>query len=220
METRRTALLVIDIQYQAMSNDIFGVEGIEKIVKNTNSLIKACRQNNIPVIYTRHVYRSSGIDKARYEPSVNGIPQAYREGTREIEIIDEIKPGPDDIVIDKQRWSAFYCTELDIILRSLKVDRLLICGVVTDGCVMTTVYDAYFRDYGIDLVKDACGASNQTVHKAAVLNMANWVYDLRVFDTGQAVNYLNGKDYKAWVSQSPNTMAFTANNLEKLYEEL
>src|SRR5699024_5400750 len=83
----------------------------------------------------------------------DGTPFYYSTSKENHEILDEITPKEDDIIIDKYRWSAFFETSLDGFLKSLNVKNLIIGGVVTDGCVMTTVFDAYFRDYHVHLIK-------------------------------------------------------------------
>lgn len=214
------ALLVIDLQNQTLPNRLFGIPTAFEVIENSRQVIEASREEGVPIIYTRHVYRANGIDKALGEPSEYGVPLAYREGTPEVEIPDRIKPEPGDIVIDKRRWSAFFGTDLEIVLHRMGIEELVVCGVVTDGCVMTTVYDAFFRDYRVSLVKDACGASNPAVHMAAILNMANWVYGLKVFTTEEMVKNIHGHQCSCWESPGPNTRVFEASNLGDLYQTL
>src|SRR5690606_33841751 len=117
---------------------------------------------------------------------VEGRPVYYRSGPDSAEVVRELAPRPGDIVTDKHRWSGFYGTPLDLVLRDLGADHLIVTGFVTDGCVLTTVFDAYARNYRVCLVKDATAATNAGSHKAAVLMMANWVYDIEVLDAAEA----------------------------------
>ena len=68
-------------------------------------------------------------------------------GTRDWEIADELKPTGDDIILDKQRYSAFYNTNLEVLLRGLGVTMVVVTGVTTNICVELTVRDAFFRDF-------------------------------------------------------------------------
>ncbi|WP_256661464.1 isochorismatase family cysteine hydrolase, partial [Pseudomonas sp. F01002] len=65
-------------------------------------------------------------------------------------------PQPDELIIDKGRYSAFHRTDLDARLKVLGVDTLIVCGVLTDVCVLSTVFDAFALGYHIRLVSDAC----------------------------------------------------------------
>src|SRR5699024_5117737 len=141
MNIKETALLLIDLQKE--SN--FGLQHMDEVMKKTEDVIAACRELNIPIIYTRQINRNDGIGLSKGEQlNADGTPFYYNETKGNHEIMEEIAPEAGDIVIDKHRWSAFYETNLDLVLRSLGVKHLIVGGVVTDGCVMTTVYDAYF----------------------------------------------------------------------------
>jgi nicotinamidase-related amidase len=137
-----------------------------------------------------------------------------------MDIIDEIKPLPNEIVIDKHRWSGFYETSLDLILRSLNIKHLIMGGFVTDGCLMTSVFDAYARDYQVNLVKDISGATNEGSHKASILMMANWVYDIKIYDSAELVKQLNGEPYRVWESAAPDQMQFTPENMREVFSKL
>src|SRR5690625_2616212 len=177
MKVHDTALVLIDLQKE--SN--FGLENLEEVIKNTQTTIDACRKLDIPIIYTRQINRHDHVGLSKGEPiTEDGSPFYYSTSKENHEIIDDITPEETDIVIDKYRWSAFYETSLDLILRSMNVKNLIIGGVVTDGCVMTTVYDAYFRDYKVHLVKDMITTSNEGAHMSSIMIMANWIYNLEV----------------------------------------
>ncbi|MBB5172633.1 cysteine hydrolase family protein [Texcoconibacillus texcoconensis] len=217
MELTKTACVLIDIQKE--SN--FGIEGTEEAVKNTKHLIEECRQKGIPVIYTRHINRADGIGLSKDEPlKEDGTPVYYSSNTENIEVFDEIAPKDGEIVIDKYRWSAFYETSLDLLLRNMGVEHIIIGGFVTDGCLMTSVFDAYFRDYQVNLVHDISGASNEGAHMSAMLTMANWVYNLRIYSTEQLVNKLNNKDYKVWKSPRPDSLQFTPETMREKFDQI
>ncbi|WP_280571189.1 isochorismatase family cysteine hydrolase [Chromohalobacter sp. 296-RDG] len=217
MKTSETALVVIDLQKESG----FGLLGLDGVVRNTQRMIGACRAAGIPVIYTRQINRHDGVGLSLDEPRhASGEPQFYADNRDSIEIIEAVQPQDTDIVIDKYRWSAFFETSLDLMLKSLGVKRLIIGGVVTDGCLMTSVFDAYFRDYRIHLVHDMCTASNEGAHMAAMTLMANWVYSLEVLDTDNMIQCLEGHQYAAWHSDKVDALPFTPDTLRETFATL
>ena len=217
MQKSQTALVLIDLQKE--SN--FGLFNLDSVVENTKQLIKACRSANIPIIYTRQINRTDGIGLSVGEPlKEDGTPYFYNDGTDQIEILDGIKPEKGDIIIDKFRWSGFFETNLDLTLRSLGVKDLLIGGLVSDGCLMTSVFDAYFRDYNIHLIHDISSATNEGAHQSSFLTMANWVYNLKVYDTGNMITKIQGGSFDCWESNQADSLQFTAENMKEQFEKI
>jgi len=89
-------------------------------------------------------------------------------GTKGAEVIDELKPAESDFIIRKRRYSAFYETDLDLLLRELKVDTLVVVGLVTDICVQHTVADAFFRGYRIIIPKDCVEALTEEAQERGI----------------------------------------------------
>jgi len=123
-------------------------------------------------------------------------------------------------VVDKHRWSAFYDTSLDLYLRNLGIEHVIIGGLVSDGCLMTSVFDAYFRDYQVNLVKDICATTNTGAHMSSMLIMSNWVYNLKVYDTQELIKKLNGEEHRVWEATEPDSLQFTPDNLKETFEKL
>ena len=217
MKKHNTALVLIDLQKE--SN--FGLEGMDSVTSKTNDVIQACRKLDIPIIYTRQLNRSDQINLSKGEPIMeDGTPFYYSTSKENHEILDEITPKEDDIIIDKYRWSAFFETSLDGFLKSLNVKNLIIGGVVTDGCVMTTVFDAYFRDYHVHLIKDMCTTSNEGAHMASLMIMANWIYNLEVYHADQLINRLENREYTHWKCETADSLQFNPENMREIYESL
>jgi nicotinamidase-related amidase len=213
----RTALLLIDMQSESQ----YGIEGVEEAVAAADRVVTACRSAGIPVVYTRHVNRADGIGVSGDEVfDADGRPVYYQAGTEAIGILDAIKPEPHDVVVDKHRWSGFHGTPLDLMLRSLGVSELVVGGFTTDCCVLTSVYDAYARDYRITLVADMCAATNEGSHQAAVLMMANWVYGIEVVASDELVKKVSGAPYRSWRATTPDQRQFRAETLRDTYESL
>jgi len=215
MDQSKTALLLVDLQKEEGTSEI---AGMSNILDKASSLAKMCRKKGIPVIYTRHINRGDGIALANKEPvNEQGQPLYYHSKTETIEIADEVKPEQQDIIIDKYRYSGFFESNLELMLKSLDVNHLIIGGVLTDVCVLSTALDAYYRDYQINIVKDICGTTTEGAHQAAMLMMANWIYDLQVYDTKEIGYKLTGEKYHVWESTEPDQLQFSADNIREQY---
>ncbi len=217
MKRENTALLLIDLQNESQ----YGIQGLDSVIENARHLIDQCRKNDIPVIYTRQINRRDGLGLPYMDPvDEKGHPKFYRSDTEAVEIIDAVAPKNNDLVIDKYRWSGFYETSLDLMLKSLNVEDLIIGGLVTDGCLMTSVFDGFFKDYRIHLVKDLCSTTNEGAHMASILIMANWVYGIEIYNSVHMVQRLKGEKYHSWKSQAPDTLHFTPENMRAVFKKL
>jgi len=222
---RKSALLLIDLQQEdgsghASMTHIAGI-GMNKLVEHAQLLIEQARAQDIPIIYTRHINRADGRGLVNREPvDATGSPLYYREGTAAVEIAEKIRPRPSDIVIDKRRQNAFYESELDMVLRGLGVSHLIVCGVTTDCCVFCTVQGAFDRGYAMTLIHDACGATSVGGHMAAVMIMANWVYDLEIASTEGWLAKQRGADSSTWKSKTFDEFAFTPENMSRKYSTI
>ncbi len=170
-----TALLVID-----MTNDFVDPDGKMwmpqnyRIIPKLKKLIATCREMGIPVIYTEHVHHESGLDKGIFwdVPANRGIKDgALREGSAGSKVYDEISPAPGEKVVRKHRYSAFYNTDLEIVLRTLNTTHLIISGCATNYCCGATTRDAFFRDYKVIFGSDINITDNPDVHDAELMTL-------------------------------------------------
>jgi len=175
-ERDRSVLIVVDMQNDfVLEGAILQVKEARNQVPRIRKLIDKCHELGVPVIYT--IQETDEIfcplEVAAYPP----LRQAgMRKGTKGIEIIDELTPQPEDIQVRKRRFSAFYQTDLEIILRNVRgtinqVDTVIICGTVTNVCCESTARDAYFRDYKVVFGTDICSANTPESHNATMVNM-------------------------------------------------
>lgn len=216
-----TALIIVDMQYESSPNGFWKTYGWKSIVVNARKILKVSRERGIPIIYVRVAGRPDGIDTYEFCPkNEKGKPIYSVKGTQESKIIKELKPKPKDIIIDKQRFSAFYQTNMDLVLQRLKVKHLIMFGVFTDSCFLTSVYDAFSRDYRIYIVKDACGAGTEAAHKTSIIDMANWIYGCRIFRTEEMVKALKQKEYTCWTWRKANSMKYTTKTIDQIYDKI
>jgi nicotinamidase-related amidase len=135
-------------------------------VDNTANVLHAARMAKIPVIFFREVHRKDMVDFGR---ELDGVEDVHcLEGSEDIEFIDYLKPIEGEYVIDKRRYSCFFSTDLNILLKGLKIETLLICGFLTDVCVHYTSADAHQHDYYVRLLYDCVRGSSPEAHQASL----------------------------------------------------
>jgi len=165
-----TALLVIDMQnYFLEPGAPAFLNAAPAVVPRVRRLIETFRQKHRPVIFTRHEHSPDGCDA--------GIMQWWWsdmiiEGSPESEIHTDLSPLAHEKVIAKHRYSAFYNTDLEIILRGKEIEDLVICGVMTNLCCESTARDAYYRDFRVFFTADATAAKDEQMHIASLINLA------------------------------------------------
>lgn len=166
----KSALLVIDMQrfFLDPKSPTFTCGGLA-ILPGSKRLITAFREAGRPVIYTRHVHHPGLLDAGIMKWWWEGM---CIEGSPESEIHDDIAPMPGEKVILKHRYSAFYNTDLETVLRCLKIEDLVIGGIMTNLCCESTARDAYYRDYRVFFLADGTGSINEEMHAASLLNLA------------------------------------------------
>jgi ureidoacrylate peracid hydrolase len=170
LDRNKVALLVIDMQYFFLdpASPTFTCGGVA-ILPTLKRLISAFRKTENPVIYTRHVHHPNRSDAGIMEWWWEGM---CIEGSSESEVHHDIAPLPNEKTILKHRYSAFYNTDLETVLRCLKVEDLVISGIMTNMCCESTARDAYYRDYRVFFLADGTGTINEEMHLASLLNLA------------------------------------------------
>jgi nicotinamidase-related amidase len=166
----KSALMVVDMQkfFLDPQSPTFTCGG-PAILPNLKRLINKYRQNKRPIIYTKHVHHPDHLDSGIMGWWWEGM---CIEGSPESEIHSELTPLASEKVILKHRYSAFYNTDLETILRCLKIEDLVISGVMTNMCVESTARDAYYRDYRVFIPADGTGSINEDMHMASLLNLS------------------------------------------------
>jgi ureidoacrylate peracid hydrolase len=171
------ALLVVDMQngfchpQGSFARIGMGLEGAEAAVRNAAVAVAQARRAALPVVFTRHLYRPGRPDEGRAlkqnSPAMAGI-DGLKAGSWDAEVVDELGWGPGDLTVDKVRFDAFQWTSLEPLLRGLGVAELVVCGVVTNLCVETTVRSAFMRDFPVTLLADCCAAKTRRLHELSL----------------------------------------------------
>jgi len=170
LDPERAALMVIDMQnfFLDPSSPTYTCGG-SAIIPVLKRLIATFRSAGRPVIYTRHVHHPNLSDAGIMEWWWEGM---CLEGSPESDLHLEIAPLPNEKVILKHRYSAFYNTDLETVLRCLKTEDLVVSGIMTNLCCESTARDAYYRDYRVFFLADGTGSINEEMHLASLLNLA------------------------------------------------
>lgn len=178
-----TALVIVDMQYLDAHRDYgMGAEATKQgteakyayyfsrienvLIPNIQKLQQVCRQCGIEVIFLR--IASLVKDCRDVSPIHKRLKLFAPAGSREAEILDEIKPMDNELVITKGCSGVFNGTNFDQILANMGMKNLIFAGVVTNYCVETSVRDAGDRDYNVILLDDGCAALSPDHHRLAL----------------------------------------------------
>jgi nicotinamidase-related amidase len=150
----RTALLVIDAQREYFDADgALFTEHAAEILENVRALLDGARRSGTRVVFVRHVQAADGSDTGRMG-DFDDTP-SFVAGTPGVEIVPQLAPREDEPVVDKTRYSAFVNTRLESILKTWGVDTVLIAGLMTQYCSVTTARHAHDLDYRVIFLADA-----------------------------------------------------------------
>jgi ureidoacrylate peracid hydrolase len=154
LQPARTALLVIDAQREYFDQDgaLFTPHAAE-IQENLTRLIEAVRAAGAQVVFIRHVMAADGSDAGRMGDFDDAA--SFVAGTRGVELADGIEPQAGEPIVDKTRYSAFVNTRLQSILKTSGVDTLIITGLMTQYCSVSTARHGHDLDYRVVFVSDA-----------------------------------------------------------------
>ena len=202
LDPSQTALIVVDMQNAYASQggylDLagFDVTSTKPVIDKIKQAVDIAHQSGIQVIYFRNgwdnkyveaggsgspnYHKSNALKTMRKNPELEGTLLA--KGGWDYELVDELTPAPQDIVIDKPRYSGFANTNFDSVLRSRGIRNLLFTGIATNVCVETTLRDGFFLEYFGVLLDDACyQAGPVEAHEATLYNVKTffgWVSDV------------------------------------------
>jgi biuret amidohydrolase len=157
IDPSRTAMLVVDMQNDFVAEGApLEAPAARAMVPRLRAAVDACREAGIKVVYTAHEHRRDGSDIGLFSgtPAIaNG--DALVAGTPGADIYPALRPRPDEPIIRKRRFSAFFASDLDLLLRSWRIETVIIGGTTTENCCFSTARDALFRDYQVVFLSDA-----------------------------------------------------------------
>ena len=170
----RPALIVIDIQaetfYDRTDEAIPSMPGYADRMTKARFAIDEARNCGIPVIFIQEVHRPDLVDFGRELDGSEDVHCLETDPGTAI-AVDEMGFLPSDYLIKKRRYSAFFGTDFEILLRGLKIDTLLLCGGLTDVCVHYTFVDGHQSDYFCRVIEDCVAGSSEEAHEASLRAM-------------------------------------------------
>lgn len=179
---QRTALLVMDVQNATVKM----LSDNTAVISSVARAIQTARSNNIPVIYIVVGFRKGYPEVSRNNKSFSVLKEANRNFDSEdaSSVYAAVAPIAGDIIIIKKRVSAFTGSDLEVVLRSLEIKRIVLAGISTSGVVLSTVREAADKDYAITVLSNACADVDEEVHRilttkvftrqADVMNTEEW----------------------------------------------
>ena len=202
------ALGVIDVQHYALDSEghlahtvqssgspVFNDFSLqaERMVANIQQLLAAFRERDRPVVYTRHgaflpggpdlIVRRRGREEVAVSSGDGSSGHMAVRGDPGHEILDQVAPRRGDLVLDKNTSSAFHSSPMDLLLRNMKVETLVLTGLATDQCVLATAIDAADRGFHVIMAADACaGFDAGSAEAVQILFGRVWGYVMQTED--------------------------------------
>jgi nicotinamidase-related amidase len=188
----RPAILVIDMQHDFCDADAPTTlwPSIQTTYEPIRRLCTSARSRRIPVFYTQGLVAADGSSAGLWRLKMRGHADGKVQivGSKGAEIIPELKPDPTDHIIRKWRPSAFFRTDFEVFLNSMRIDTLLVCGTSVSGCVRATVVDGFMRDIRCMVIREAVADRTPAVMEASLFDMHQKYAD--VVTVGEALEYL------------------------------
>ena len=170
----RPALIVVDIQAETFHDRtdeaIPTMPGYPERMLKARKAIDKARKRDIPVIFIQEVHRPDGIDFGRELDGSEEV-HCFEDQPGTAIAVEEMGFLSTDYLIRKRRYSAFFGTDFEILLRGLKIDTLLLCGGLTDVCVHYTFVDGHQSDYFCRVIEDCVAGSSEEAHEASLRAM-------------------------------------------------
>lgn len=170
------AIIVLD-----MVKNFETKEHVKKIIPNIQAILKAAKDSNVPIVYVCDMHRPT--DKLYFEFS--GYEPHCLIGTESGDVIEELKPEKPDLIVRKRNLSGFHATDLEITLRAMGVDRIILTGASTDGCILFTAVDGYQRYFRVVVLNDCTSSARGP-------DWHNWA--LRLMETTMNIENLSSNE--------------------------
>ena len=169
VDPRRTAVLVVDMLNEfCKEGGAMVLPGYEALIGPQTRLIESARVAGAPIVFVVDTHRRN---MRREREFAKRTPHCI-EGEWGCQVIDELDPREDDIFVVKRRYSGFFNTDLDLTLKDMAVDTVIVVGVVTNICVRSTVHDAFFHGYRVIVPEDCVAATGPREQESSLYDIA------------------------------------------------
>jgi ureidoacrylate peracid hydrolase len=169
LDPGRTAIVVVDMLNEfCKPGGAMVLPGYETLVPPQRALIEAGRRAGCPIVFLIDRHRANVRQDREW---LKRTPHCV-EGSWGAQVIEDLEPRPDDVYVIKRRYSGFFNTDLDLTLKDLGVDALVVCGVVTNICVRSTVHDAFFLGYQVVVPEDCVAATGPREQASSLYDIA------------------------------------------------
>jgi nicotinamidase-related amidase len=170
LNQKSTALICVDMQAGGFTGEgTLPLVGTDEVLPKAKKVLAAARAAKMPIIHFKEVHRKEMVDFGR---ELDGAePVHCLETWPSTDYYWELAPIEGEFAISKRRYSCFFATDLEILLRGLKVDTVILMGMMTNVCVHYTAADAHHRDYHFHVIEDCCAGSDWDAHWAALTAM-------------------------------------------------
>ncbi|MFG1495952.1 pyrimidine utilization protein B [Saccharospirillum sp. HFRX-1] len=205
LKASETAVIVVDMQNAYASKEGyldkagFDVSATGPVIANINKTLTTARAAGMTVVFFQNGwdpqyreaggpgspnwYKSNALKTMRKNPELDGTLLA--RGGWDYDLVDALKPEPSDLVLGKTRYSGFYNTPLDSLLRARGIRNLVFTGIATNVCVESTLRDGFFLEYfGVVLADATHQAGPESIQAASLYNIETffgWVSDVNTF---------------------------------------
>jgi nicotinamidase-related amidase len=183
------ALLVVDFvkAYTTPGSPLYAAPGVPDAVRASVPLLAAARARGIPVFYTAVCYAADGRDGGMFVRKVPALRQLTRDSPL-TQIVDELAPHEDELVIEKKYASAFFGTHLAATLTALRVDTLILVGCSTSGCIRASAVDGMQHGFRVIVPRECVGDRAPDPHAANLFDIDGKYGD--VVSVAEALSYL------------------------------
>jgi biuret amidohydrolase len=213
IDPKKTAMIVVDMQNDFVAPGApMETPAARQVVPRIAEALRICRNAGIKIIYTAHVHRSDGCDMGLFDDIHPPIAErdALVDGTPGVEIYADLAPLAGEHVIKKHRYSGFFGTDLDIILREWDVDTVIISGTTTENCCHATARDAMCRNYRVVFLSDATATYDYPDRGFGSMPAAEVHHAALVVLAASTAHVMSVDDMKTRISGRSNVVAGVA----------
>ena len=173
-----TALIVIDMERGFLNEESSCfIKGAKATIPECSKMIRGCRERDIPVFFVNRLYRANGsdVEHTRFPYWVKGGKPISPGCDEKIssDMPEEFCPCEKDYFVRKPRFSAFFQTELDLLLRRLGIRNLVLIGTTTPNCIRSSCYDGISLEYNVAVISDCTSSATDEIQRSNLRDMEN-----------------------------------------------